>query len=99
MAPAAVRFHPAAGEEAEKAYEWYAARNPAAADGFLEEFRRAVEAVAQNPNTWPRPGRRARRYVFPRFPSSLVYILRSGDVEVIAVAHAKRRPGYWRSRL
>jgi plasmid stabilization system protein ParE len=71
----------------------------AAADGFLEELRRAVEAVAQNPNTWPRHGSRARRYVFPRFPFSLVYVLRSGDIEVTAVAHGKRRPGYRRSRL
>jgi len=42
MAPAAVRFHPAAAQEAESAYQWYAARNPAAAHGFLEELRHAV---------------------------------------------------------
>ena len=99
MAPAAVRFHPAAAEEAEEAHEWYAARNPAAADGFREELRHAVDAVAENPNTWPRYGRRARRYVFPRFPFSLVYVPRGSDVEIIAVAHGKRRPGYWLSRL
>jgi hypothetical protein len=46
-----------------------------------------------------RYGRRARRYVFPRYPFSLVYIFRDGDVEVVAVAHGRRRPGYWRSRL
>jgi len=34
MAPAAVRFHPAAVQEAESTYHWYAARDPAAADGF-----------------------------------------------------------------
>jgi hypothetical protein len=27
MVPAAVRFHPAAEQEAELAYDWYAARN------------------------------------------------------------------------
>jgi len=99
MAPAAVRFHPAAAQEAESAYDWYAARNPAAAHGFLEELRHAVAAVAENPRTWPRYGDRARRYVFPRFPFSLVYLLRGDDVEVIAVAHGRRRPGYWQSRL
>lgn len=36
MAPAAVRFHPAAGQEAESAYDWYAARNPSAAHGFRD---------------------------------------------------------------
>jgi hypothetical protein len=37
--------------------------------------------------------------VFPRYPFSLVYILRGDDVEIVAVAHGRRRPGYWRSRL
>src|SRR2546428_5034526 len=99
MAPAAVRFHPAAAQEAESAYDWYAARNPSAAHGFREELRHAVDAVADNPLTWPRHGSRARRYVFPRFPFSLVYRLRGDGVEVIAVAHGRRRPGYWRLRL
>jgi toxin ParE1/3/4 len=99
MAPAAVRFHPAAAQEAESTYEWYAARDPAAAHGFREELRQAVEAVAASPRTWPRYSTRARRYVFPRYPFSLVYILRRDEVEVVAVAHGRRRPGYWRSRL
>jgi len=99
MAPAAVRFHPAAAQEAESAYDWYAARNPAVAHGFLEELRHAVAAVAENPRAWLRYGDRARRYVFPRFPFSLVYVLRGDDVDVIAVAHGRRRPGYWQSRL
>src|SRR5437870_5494992 len=97
MAPAAVRFHPAAAQEAESAYDWYAERNPSAAHGFREELRHAVDSVADNPLTWPRHGSRARRYVFPRFP--LVYRLLGDGVEVIAVAHGRRRPGYWRSRL
>ena len=99
MARAAVRFHPEAAGEAEAAFGWYAGRNAAAAHGFREELRHAVEAVAESPERWPRLGTRARRYVFPKFPFSLVYRLHNGEVEVVAVAHGKRRPGYWRSRL
>ena|SRR3989442_16043162 len=99
MPPASVRFHPAAAQEAEAAYDWYAARNPAAAHGFREELRHAVEAVAASAGAWPRYGTRARRYVFPRFPFSLVYVRRDDEVEIIAVAHGRRRPGYWRPRL
>jgi plasmid stabilization system protein ParE len=73
MASAAVRFHPAAAQEAESTYDWYAARSPEAAHGFREELRRAIDAVAASPRTWPRYGSRARRYVFPRYPFSLVY--------------------------
>jgi hypothetical protein len=45
------------------------------------------------------PWQRVRQYVFPRFPFSLVYRMRGDDVEVLAVAHGRRRPGYWRSRF
>ena len=99
MAVAAVRFHPAAAQEAESTYDWYAARNPTAAYGFREELRQAIEVVTANPRAWPRYGSRARRYVFPRYPFSLVYLLRGDRIEVVAVAHGRRRPGYWRSRL
>jgi toxin ParE1/3/4 len=37
--------------------------------------------------------------VFTRFPFTLVYRLRGDEVEILAVAHARRRPGYWRSRF
>jgi plasmid stabilization system protein ParE len=72
---------------------------PSAAHGLREELRHAVDAVAESPGTWPRYGSRARRYVFPRFLFGLVYVLRGDEVEVIAVAHGRRRPGSWRSRL
>jgi plasmid stabilization system protein ParE len=99
MASAAVRFHPAAAQEAESTYDWYAARSAEAAHGFREELRRAIDMVAASPRSWPRYGSRAQRYVFPRYPFTLVYILRGDDVEVVAVAHGRRRPGYWRARL
>ncbi|PYM24854.1 MAG: plasmid stabilization protein [Candidatus Rokuibacteriota bacterium] len=99
MAPSAVRFHPAAAQEVESTYDWYAARSASAAHGFREELRQAVDAVASHPHAWPRYGSRIRRYVFPRYPFSLVYLVRNSDIEVVAVAHGRRRPGYWRSRL
>jgi plasmid stabilization system protein ParE len=99
MAAAAVIFHPAAAQEAESAYDWYVVRSPRAAQGFREELRHAIDAVSENPSTWPRHGARGRRYVFPRFPFNLVYVVRGDQVEILAVAHSRRRPGYWRSRL
>ena len=45
MASAAIRFHPAAEQEAEAAYDWYAARDPSVAHGFREELRHAVDFV------------------------------------------------------
>lgn len=40
-----------------------------------------------------------RRLVLPRFPYSLVYLIQADRCYVVAFAHAKRRPGYWRERV
>ena len=76
----------------ESTYDWYAARNSAAAHGFREELRQAVATVVASPQTWTRYGTRARRYVFPRYPYSLVYVIRGSDIEVVAVAMAGDGP-------
>ncbi|HEY5870936.1 MAG TPA: type II toxin-antitoxin system RelE/ParE family toxin [Candidatus Tectomicrobia bacterium] len=39
-----------------------------------------------------------RRYLFPHFPFSLVYRVRDEEIEIVAVAHHRKQPGYWRSR-
>ena len=82
MPPAVVRFHPAAAQEAESAYDWYAVRSPTAAQAFRAELAHAVVVVGNNPFTWPRYGRRARRYVLPRFPFNIVYRIRGDEVEI-----------------
>jgi hypothetical protein len=93
-----LRFHRAAADEADRARRWYAAHNPRAAAAFVLELDRAVARVRASPNRWPRLTGRARRYIFPNFPFSLVYRVKPTVIEVIAVAHHRRRPGYWTSR-
>ncbi|MBI3247119.1 MAG: hypothetical protein HYZ50_11505 [Deltaproteobacteria bacterium] len=40
-----------------------------------------------------------RQWLFSRFPFALVYRIAPDDlVRLLAVAHCKRRPGFWRSR-
>jgi len=34
-----------------------------------------------------------------RFPFSIVYYVADDTIRIVAVAHAKRRPGYWRTRV
>jgi len=96
--PAELRLHPEAEQELRAAYLWYLERNPIVADSFAAEVDHAFEAVAENPNRWPRLQESIRRYVFPRFPFTLVYRQGPNIVEVIAVAHQKRLPGYWKRR-
>jgi hypothetical protein len=33
-----------------------------------------------------------------RFPYVVVFVMLDDDIRVVAVAHAKRRPAYWKGR-
>lgn len=93
-----VVFHPAAVEEAQAARQWYAARSQSAADSFLAELDRGIEAVSLAPERWPLFVHGTRRYLFQRFPFQLVYRAVKDSVQVVALAHGRRRPGYWKPR-
>jgi len=98
MPPRIVEFHSAAVKEADAAFSWYAERNLLAARAFTQELNHSVEMIREAPERWPQFGSTARRYVMPLFPFSLVYRLKGQGVEIIAIAHHKRKPGYWHSR-
>jgi plasmid stabilization system protein ParE len=84
--------------EVRGAAHWYRERSPAAAEAFLVEFERALLRIAEAPEMWPVIDAERRRFVLRRFPFSIVYRVHSGQVEVLALAHGRRRPGYWRKR-
>ena len=93
-----LEFHPAAAKEADAATDWYAERSLVAARAFVSELIHAVDQVMEDPERWPFFENDARRYVFPQFPFSLVYRIRHDKIQIIAVAHSKRKPGYWKKR-
>ena len=98
MPPFAVEVHPLAADEAEAAERWYRERNETAAARFRRELDRAVELIAERPEAAPPYVANTRRFLLRRFPFFVVYREYSGHVQVVAVAHARRRPHYWRDR-
>jgi toxin ParE1/3/4 len=99
MFPRQVDVHPEAVAEARAAAEWYRERSALATDAFLAELDRAVERIAENPEMYPHYVRGTRRYLLQRFPFYLVYREHSEKIELIAIAHGRRRPGYWKRRI
>jgi len=92
----AVEVHPLAADEAEAAERWYRERNETAATRFRRELDRAVDMILERPDAWPSYLANTQRVLLRRFPFFLVYRVRDERVEIVAVAHARRRPGYWR---
>ena len=93
-----IEFHPEARAEALEAEAWYSERDPLVAARFAVELERAVDAIAEAPLAWPSQGPGTRRCLLRNFPHEVVYRILVDRVEVIAVAHQRRRPGYWRGR-
>ena len=91
-------FHPKATEELEDATRWYADRSPKAAAGFVAAVERAVDSILATPLRFARVGRQCRGCSLVGYPYQIVFRCDSNRVQVVAVAHAKRRPGYWARR-
>src|SRR5687768_5070406 len=100
MPGATILFHRLAGEEFDRARRWYAAERAGLDDEFAAEIDHAVERIAANPLSGSVFRRRFRWIRLRRFPYLLYYVILQPDqVLVLAVAHSRRRPGYWISRL
>jgi len=93
-----IEFHPEARAEALEAEAWYAGRNPSVGAAFTSALEDAVDAIADAPQAWPSHGDGTRRRLLKRFPYGVIYRILTDHVQVIAVAHQRRRPGYWRGR-
>jgi plasmid stabilization system protein ParE len=90
---------PAALAELQDAADHYASQGGSGlAHMFVNEFERVVNLLVANPQLGAtfRGGR--RRYFFNRFPYSVIYQVTGDELRIIAVAHQRRRPGYWRGR-
>lgn len=77
---------------------WYAERSLRAAEGFDAEFDHALEVISADPQRFPFCDERHRFYMMSRYPYQVIYREQAGEIVVIAVAHAKRQPGYWSGR-
>jgi len=93
-----VVFHPEAVDETHAARIWYGERSQSAADSFLTELDHGIESISETPERWPQFVRGTRRYLFHRFPFQIIYRVMKDRIEVVAVAHGRRRPGYWKTR-
>ena len=92
-------IHPEALEETHAAVAWYAQRTARAMDALLNELDYAAQQISEKPERFPAFEYGTRRILFRRFPYSLIFRETAAGVEIVAVAHGFREPGYWRARV
>lgn len=93
-----VEFHPTADSELRAAARYYDKRVSGLGAEFLADVERACLRLSELHALGPRLDADHRRLALRRFPFGLIYRLSSSKVQIVAVAHRRRRPGYWRQR-
>lgn len=89
-------FHAAARVEHLDQVVFYESREPGLGREYLLDFQAAVELILQSPEGYrivTEPG--IRRYRLVRFPFWVIYRLAQDSVQILAVAHIRKRPAYW----
>ena len=94
-----VRFLEVARQELDEAVVHYEGESPGLGNAFLLEALAAIERIRRFPDAWHPLGNEIRRCRLRRFPYGLIYSNDRDGLLILAVAHTRREPGYWRDRI
>ena len=93
-----VRFQRLARREMYRAAAWYEREAPGTGEDLLLEIASTLRSIAAHPNLGRPFDSEVRAFGVRRYPYRIVYYPTPDAILVIAVAHNKRRPGYWMRR-
>lgn len=94
-----ITFHEDARAELAEASHYYEDRVPGLGQALIDDVEKGVKEILEHPNACERVSKNLRRKVLSRFPYGLMYTVETDRIRIVAVAHHKRRPEYWRYRL
>jgi toxin ParE1/3/4 len=93
-----VRLLPEAEDDLSEAAAFLEARVDGLGVDLTGEVEHALLRLENNPYVGPNLGRGIRKLRVNRFPYNLIYRILPDEVLVIALAHHRRRPEFWRDR-
>ncbi len=88
-----------AEEEFREATRYYETKAPGVGVAFVAEVRRAVRWIIENPYAAVAVGSGIRSKILNNFPYNIFYAIEPDLILIVAVAHQKRRPRYWKARI
>lgn len=94
-----VLFHPEAETELIAAATWYEGEQADLGKRFLSSLEDGISRMRINPNLFPLVDGDVRRCLLRTFPFGILFRSHGDRIEIIAVMHLRRNPGYWRERL
>ncbi|MEO7298450.1 MAG: type II toxin-antitoxin system RelE/ParE family toxin [Verrucomicrobiota bacterium] len=92
-------FHPEAALEFEDAVQFYQIHGRTLADRFTWKVRKSIQQILSTPERWRVVEADVRRCSVAIFPYAVLYSIEANFILILAIAHHKRDPGYWKNRL
>ena len=81
------------------ALEYYEEQASGLASSLDSDLTRSLDFIKASPNLGSPFQSGTRRVLLHRFPYIIVYKELEDEILVVAFAHHKQRPGYWRDRI
>lgn len=94
-----IEFHPQAEVEFIEQAAYYESRISQLGHIFLAELESVLSLLVEHPEIGSIIEIPFRNFAMKRFPHSLIYTVEPESIWVIAVAHQKQKPGYWKERV
>ncbi len=94
-----LRIHPPAREEILHVLTFYREQQPGLEIRFMDALEDVLLRVRKHPGIYRMVESDVRKCRLPRFPYGIIFRERGDFVEVIALMHLRKSPGYWKSRV
>lgn len=91
-----IRFLDVAQAEFDEAVAHYNQERPGLGNEFLTEVLKSLDRIARFPKAWRPLSKRTRRCQLRRFPYGIIYQQQDNDLVIVALAHLRRKPEYWK---
>jgi toxin ParE1/3/4 len=91
-------WHEDARAEANDASHFYKDKQPGLALRFLDSLDETLHRIQRHPELCRQVEGGIRKCRVPHFPYGVIYRAQSGLIEIIAIMHLRRSPGYWKER-
>lgn len=93
------KFNQFALSEMIEASQFYENERTGLGYDFLKKIRKTVNYICTFPESGSPLNDELRKYTVMRFPYSVIYSIEANQIDIVAIAHQRRRPNYWEERL
>jgi len=95
----AYRYLTPAAEELTEASQFYESKSAGLGTDFLDAVQQTVDVLRRQPLIGQEVGMGLRKALTHTFPFTIIYSPEEKEILIVAVAHQRRKPGYWRGRI